>query len=323
MKSRKGFIQIPLLIAIIAGVLVLGGGGYVGVKQYQSYQAEKARVAQEKEQEAQAIAEVQQKALEQATAEIEKLKTENQATKNQQALLEKKVDQDRKNQSVQPSTQEIDLPALVKYWRPRIVHIQCEFRYTNTETVYLVQAGSGFMYSYSIMTNNHVLFEVSETGQVIYAPNSCTIKLPDDNQSLTIYYREKINGYFGNDKSLDFGVMDVKNPTSYMKSIISAPSPKLCSRKPSLGEKIVILGYPGIGARNDITVTEGIISGYDGDFFITSAKVEHGNSGGAVILVKDNCYLGIPTYVIEGEAETLARILGVQAIFTNGELEKQ
>lgn len=41
MKTKKGFIQIPLLIAIIAGVLVLGGGGYFGVKQYQSIQKEK------------------------------------------------------------------------------------------------------------------------------------------------------------------------------------------------------------------------------------------------------------------------------------------
>lgn len=40
MKSRKGFIQIPLLIAIIVGVLVLGGGGYFGVKQYQNYRAD-------------------------------------------------------------------------------------------------------------------------------------------------------------------------------------------------------------------------------------------------------------------------------------------
>src|SRR3989338_6838358 len=50
MKNQKGFIQIPLLIAIIAGVLVLGGGGYFGVKQYQNYQAEKVeerRLAQE------------------------------------------------------------------------------------------------------------------------------------------------------------------------------------------------------------------------------------------------------------------------------------
>src|SRR3989338_47668 len=57
MKNQKGFIQIPLLIAIISGVLILGGAGYFGVKQYQKYKNE---------------ANIQQKALEQAKTEIEK-----------------------------------------------------------------------------------------------------------------------------------------------------------------------------------------------------------------------------------------------------------
>lgn len=48
-KTQEGFIQIPLLIAIIMGVLVIGGAGYIGVRQYQNYQAEK--IVQEKERE--------------------------------------------------------------------------------------------------------------------------------------------------------------------------------------------------------------------------------------------------------------------------------
>lgn len=27
-KNQKGFVQMPILIAIVAGILVLGGGGY-------------------------------------------------------------------------------------------------------------------------------------------------------------------------------------------------------------------------------------------------------------------------------------------------------
>ena len=59
MKNQNGFIQTPLLVAIIAGVLILGGAGYFGAKQYQKYYNE---------------ANTQQKALEQAHVEIEKLK---------------------------------------------------------------------------------------------------------------------------------------------------------------------------------------------------------------------------------------------------------
>jgi len=76
------------------------------------------------------------------------------------------------------------------------------------------------------------------------------------------------------------------------------------------------LGYPGIGGNNDITATEGIISSYDGDYYITSAKIEHGNSGGIAILIKDNCFLGIPSYAEAGEIESMGRILdGSKVIF--------
>ncbi len=87
--------------------------------------------------------------------------------------------------------------------------------------------------------------------------------------------------------------------------------PKRCTRKPSEGEEVVILGYPVIGSQEDITITKGIISGFEGDYYITDAKTDQGNSGGAAILLKDNCLLGLPTYVITGEMETLARILDI------------
>lgn len=39
--NQRGFIQIPILIAIIVGLLVVGGAGYFSVKQYQNTQAGK------------------------------------------------------------------------------------------------------------------------------------------------------------------------------------------------------------------------------------------------------------------------------------------
>ncbi len=63
-----------------------------------------------------------------------------------------------------------------------------------------------------------------------------------------------------------------------------------------------------------MTVTEGIISGFDENYFITSAKVEQGNSGGAAISLKNNCYLGTPTFSTKGNLESLARILDVKVL---------
>ena len=47
---QKGFIQLPILITIIVGVLIIGGGGYFGVNKYHNYKTEKAnkeKVAQD------------------------------------------------------------------------------------------------------------------------------------------------------------------------------------------------------------------------------------------------------------------------------------
>jgi len=98
MKTQKGFIQIPLLIAIVAGVLVLSGSGYFGVKQYKGYQVEKQtekteqeRIVLEREKKAQVVLEAQQKSLEQAQVEIEKLKKKSTDEQKKRNALEQKV----------------------------------------------------------------------------------------------------------------------------------------------------------------------------------------------------------------------------------------
>ena len=85
----------------------------------------------------------------------------------------------------------------------------------------------------------------------------------------------------------------------------------------NIGDKIVVLGYPAIGTEGGITATEGIISGIEKNYYVTSAKIDHGNSGGAAILVKDDCYLGIPTWANPGSIESLARILKYSFVIVN------
>lgn len=84
---------------------------------------------------------------------------------------------------------------------------------------------------------------------------------------------------------------------------------------PELGDEVLILGYPGIGA-DSLTVTEGIISGVDYPYFTTSAKIDNGNSGGAAVLIDDDCLLGIPTGSVVGEIESLGRILDLSVFGT-------
>lgn len=164
-NNLKGFIQIPLLIAVIVGILVMGGIGYVGVKQYQNYQAEKI----EKEKTAQETERLKQEEAKQR--EEEKQKMEN---------LQKEIDvlKNKPSQIIVKNTptQENDLSLIIKQWQSIIVYIECNFYYRDNGVwgdKYLTQAGSGILQKYSteinILTNKHVALDEK------YAPKSCVI----------------------------------------------------------------------------------------------------------------------------------------------------
>ena len=62
--------------------------------------------------------------------------------------------------------------------------------------------------------------------------------------------------------------------------------------------------------------------GWDADgktiyYIVTDAKIDHGNSGGAAILIKDDCYLGIPSAAVVGSIESYGRILKSNLVFGN------
>ena len=182
--------------------------------------------------------------------------------------------------------------------------MECQFKYSDTGRLYQKSSGSGIAIKFgntpsAVLTNKHVL--VDSNG---YGADSCSAKLLDSGETLAS------SDIRNSAKEYDLGYIYINNPSDYFKNLTSN-FPSLCSQKPSLGDEIVVLGYPSIGSKNGLTATEGIVSGFDGNYFITSAKVEQGNSGGAAILLKDNCLLGIPTFVTLGKVESLARILDI------------
>ena len=213
-----------------------------------------------------------------------------------------------------PNEPQIDLPAIIQQWRPLIAKITCEID-TSQGQVYATVGGSGIAMPL-LGDPNVVMFATN--AHVVNGVSKCEIKLPDDPETFTVADDQNTN--FRVSGQLDFGIIRVQNPDQYSKNLIStengpANNLQFCNKTASLGDSVVILGYPGIGSQTDITATDGIISGYDGNYYITSAKVEHGDSGGAAILVNSNCYLGIPSYVEAGSVESLARILDEQIIF--------
>lgn len=233
----------------------------------------------------------------------EKFIQEKVVQEEQQRLIEKRLDSQifKLEQDLAKST--YDLRATVNEWSGRIAFIECSFSsgFSNTKTI-----GSGtalFTNDINILTNKHVLISNE------FYPDSCKIKFTSDG---VIYIIDK-NDFTIPLNDNDFGLITIKNPKLNLSKLVNSPAP-ICVNRASIGDPIIILGYPNIGSQADITATEGIISGYDGKFYITSAKVEQGNSGGAAVLIKENCFLGIPTLAKVGVVESLARIFDIRII---------
>lgn len=233
-----------------------------------------------------------------AQAELLRL-TENAKTSQKLTELEKGVTE----------AKSYDIAKIISEWRPRIAYIECDWK-NSDGAVYKTQSGSGILTQEkngypALVTNRHVILDSNDL-----SPAICRFQLPDYGKTISVSTSQisiSANGY-------DWARIDLDTNDSYLNSL-STKSFATCASEPSIGTNIVILGYPGIGSQTDITATEGIISGFDGNYFITSAKVEKGNSGGAAIMLKNNCYLGIPTFTKTGTIEALARILKAQFIF--------
>lgn len=205
-----------------------------------------------------------------------------------------------------------DLTSIIAEWKPYVFNIQCYWKYKNSDKSYLSQAGSGtLMYDRNgiiIFTNDHVISD-PKTG----SPDECFLF-----GGREWFYKIGDLGFYTHTKGLDAGWIKLENETDKYIIEFASKSPltqsRIC-RNVNLGDEIVVLGYPTIGASQSITATEGIISAIESDYYVTSAKIDHGNSGGAAIKIKDNCYLGIPTMAIAGEIESLGRILKASLIY--------
>lgn len=205
----------------------------------------------------------------------------------------------------------IDTTTIINEWKPRIASVECDFKTTLGVLYYRTSASGILTKNISgdpvVITNRHVITDPDG-----FSPTECHIKFPG--QSSTFYAGSGNFFFFSSNDPYDRAYIKISNPNQTLRNI-SSPILKICLSEAATGNPVVMLGYPRIGAQEDVTATEGIISGFDEEYYITSAKVERGNSGGAAILLKDNCYLGMPTFVRAGAIESLARILKATIIF--------
>lgn len=179
--------------------------------------------------------------------------------------------------------------------------------------------GSGIIYNTGaerqtiILTNYHV----------IEGSNFCNVEVFDPIQGRFIGKYKAVRAYFPRLASpermreIDFSFLKVGGsicPTGrYIirgDKKITDSFPHICKpEEVKLGKEIVVLGYPGIGGIG-ITALEGIISSFEHPYLVTTAKLEHGNSGGGAFL-KTGCLIGMPTWVEVGRIEALGRMINL------------
>ncbi len=203
-------------------------------------------------------------------------------------------------------TQEKGIENVVATWRPRLVRLECK---DTANAAASPSRGSGVLTDVAegiaVYSNRHVIGENADEKKL-----SCTVSFPTQGETAKVVSEDSI--VVRDDKS-DFGQILLQNPTEIIQKSAALAS-ESCKERAQIGDQVVIMGFPTIGLKDDVTVTEGIISGYENGYYISSAKVDKGNSGGAAILVKNNCFLGMPTFVTVGKVESLARILDINAI---------
>jgi S1-C subfamily serine protease len=295
-----------LLIAIVIFILGIGVvyGAYLGISDYMAVKAaEKQKASDRIALIEQAVAKTQQEVEllnETVTSSLKNSAVENLKL-SQTIEAEKKLrlqgESDLKV-SLQKDAASRDVSAVISEWRPRIAHVTCRW---SSGTIAI---GSGLFLGkfgavYKIETNRHVVYNEDQKT----APGSCSVKLPDDKDVEANELQVTLSA------SSDSATIYITEPSPKMEAMPSSILPRVCGTRANVGESIVVLGYPAIGSPKDITATEGIISGYEDNYYITSAKIERGNSGGIAVALKSNCIIGMPTLTRIGDIESLGRIL--------------
>ncbi len=196
---------------------------------------------------------------------------------------------------------------IIEKYSKIVLKSTCQFpRHRQFGSVSIIEKGLAKNFQQNnelLLTNLHVLAD--ENG---FFPNACQFK--NDFYQIDVQRIPKNSQY---SQELDYIALPVE------KSRILKDGEKydFCLRPREAGDEILILGYPSIGAVSGLTITEGIISGYENGYYITSAKIARGNSGGIAVSVAGDCILGIPTFVKVGATESLGRVLDIRSILNS------
>ncbi len=181
--------------------------------------------------------------------------------------------------------------------------------------------GSGTVWKFSdtggyyVFTNAHVITTTDGSAPI------CAVEFPILPSGVPTYIFDTTLYSSGYTNGADWAILQIGSPYQNQYDLSQTPLfsdyDKCNASDISIGDAVTIFGYPAVGGTN-ITVTQGYITGFDGnDFKVSSGIIDHGNSGGGAILDKSRCSLGIPTWVNVGAASTVGVVQSWKTIYGN------
>lgn len=233
----------------------------------------------------------------------------NQLNLNEELFKEVKIENDNQNEA--ENTKRAETTFNVNKELAAVVSITCpddnEVRNSSGSGTILTESGL-------ILTNYHVIEDSNEYYCEVGVTNDLS-KEPE-----YIYYAD----YVITTEEGDITMIDEELDIAFLQIVAAVEGYQLPSKFPAvstigssdalnINDQVFVAGYPSYGA-NTITYTDGVVSGRVGDDLIkTSAKIDFGNSGGAVFN-ENGEYVGIPTLIYEGGLEVLGYIVGIDSV---------
>jgi S1-C subfamily serine protease len=152
------------------------------------------------------------------------------------------------------------------------------------------------------------------TNQHVAADGECELTVWLTDSTASVPTRSMTGNVVISDNQVDLAILRLSDSTGEVFKDGSRTPIQFADDLPELGDKLTILGYPGIGGST-ITLTSGDYSGLDNseefDFLKTTANMNPGVSGG-VALNTEGKLVGIPTagrgaeVVCDGSADCVA-----------------